>query len=194
MKKLLIVLAIIIASGFYAQKINAQEEKSNVVKLSLSNLALVTPTLFYERAIAEKSSLQLGAFYTGASAGETKFTGWAVMPEYRFYPGSKGAPQGFFVAPFFKYQSYSLSSDVTDASTTYTAKASLNGLGGGLVIGGQWLLGGVVALDTYIGPSINKWGVSYEDNATEEDFDFSIFKSDGVAVGVRFGVSLGFAF
>jgi hypothetical protein len=200
MKKLTsFIAALVITGSFSVFSLNAQEEapsKQNVVKLSISNLIVVTPTLFYERVLNEKSSIQGGAFFTGFTAGDTRFSGIAIMPEYRLYPGSKNAPNGFFLAPFIKYQNFTLKADeISDIDgNTYEAKASLNGIGGGVVIGSQWLVGNAFVIDTYIGPSLNNWSTSYKDNSSSEDFDFSIFNSSGVGFGVRFGVSLGFAF
>lgn len=192
MKKVLLVIAAAIVSMSVSTVDVKAQEKENVVKLSLSNLIVVTPTLFYEKVLNEKSSAQLGAYFTGFSAGDTKFSGIGFMPEYRFYPGSKGAPQGFFVAPFLKYQNYSLKA--TENINNIEAKASITGIGGGAVIGAQFLLGNVVALDMYIGPSVSSWSANYEDNVSEDQFNTSILKTDGVGVGVRFGVSLGFGF
>jgi hypothetical protein len=175
--------------------LKAQENKKNVVTLSLSNLVLVTPTIYYERAIGEKISLQLGAYYTGAKSSGVKFAGLGVIPEFRLYPGSYGAPRGFYFAPFAKYQNYSLTTTVDNLAVSYDAKATLSGIGGGVIIGGQIYVADVVVLDVFIGPSFTGWSTTYKDNATEDDFgSISMIKFDGTSVGIRFGISLGFGF
>ncbi len=175
--------------------LKAQDNKKNVVTLSLSNLVIITPTLYYERAIGEKTSLQLGAYYTALERNDVKFAGLGVIPEFRFYPGSYGAPRGFYFAPFAKYQNYSLSTTVDNLAVSYDAKATLSGIGGGVIIGGQVYVADVVVLDVFIGPSFTSWSTKYKDNSTEDDFgSISMIKFDGSNVGVRIGISLGFGF
>lgn len=194
-QKLMIVVVAVFALSFFSSKSDVKAQvKENVVTLSISNLIVATPTLYYERALSDKNSAKLGLFYTTYKAGDTKYSGLGIMPEYRIYPGSKDAPSGFYFAPFLKYQNFSLKSDYTDLGVPYEAKASLSGIGGGLIVGNQWLFGDVVALDLFIGPSLASWSVNYKDNANEEYFDFAIFNTSGLGVGVRFGISLGFGF
>ena len=194
--KFIFIILVLFSLAVLSNNSYAQENKQNVVTLSISNLALITPTIYYERVIADKTSLQLGLYYTGAKSSGVKFTGLGVVPELRFSPGSKGAPRGFYFAPFAKYQNYSLSTTVDIAGIpSYDAKATLSAIGGGLIIGNQFIIGDVVALDIFIGPSIASWSTKYKDNSTEDDFgDISMIRLDGTGVGVRFGISLGFGF
>ncbi len=194
--KFFLIILILFSIVALNNNLKAQDNKQNVITLSITNLALVTPTLYFERAIGEKTSLQLGAYYTGAKSNDVKFTGLGIIPELRFYPGAKGAPRGFYFAPFLKYQNYSISTTVSDVYLgIYDAKATLTGIGGGLIIGNQFIIGDVVALDLFIGPSIANWSAKYKDNATESDFgDVSMINFEGTGVGVRLGISLGFAF
>jgi hypothetical protein len=194
--KILFIILVLFGVIALNNNLKAQDNKQNVLTLSITNLALVTPTLYYERVIGEKSSLQLGAYYTGAKSSDVKFAGLGIIPEFRFYPGKKGAPRGFYFAPFVKYQNYSISTTVNDMILgTYDAKATLSAIGGGLVIGNQFIIGDVVALDLFIGPSVANWSAKYKDNSSESDFgDVSMINFEGTGVGVRFGISLGFAF
>jgi hypothetical protein len=194
--KFLLVILVLFGVITLNNNLNAQNNKENVLTLSITNLALVTPTLYYERVVGEKTSLQLGAYYTGAKSSGVKFGGLGIIPEFRFYPGGKGAPRGFYIAPFLKYQNYSISKNVDDLILgTYDAKATLTAIGGGLIIGNQFIIGDVVALDLFIGPSIANWSAKYKENATESDFgDVSMINFEGTGVGVRLGISLGFAF
>jgi hypothetical protein len=194
--KFLLVIVVLFGVIALNNDLKAQDNKENVLTLSITNLALVTPTLYYERVIGDKTSLQLGAYYTGAKSSGVKFGGLGIIPEFRFYPGGKGAPRGFYLAPFLKYQNYSISTTVDDLVVgTYDAKATLTAIGGGLIIGNQFIIGDVVALDLFIGPSIANWSAKYKDNSTESDFgDVSMINFEGTGVGVRLGISLGFAF
>ena len=117
MKKILIsLLALAI---LFPVAINAQ--KTNVVKTSLTSIFLNTGVLAYEKAINEDMALQLGVYYTGASALDAKFSGFAITPEYRYYLSSdKVAPNGGFVAPYFRYQNFTLEDQSSGASATFT--------------------------------------------------------------------------
>ncbi len=195
--KFILIVLVLLSMVLPNNNLKAQENKKNVVTLSLSNLALITPTIYYERAIGEKTSLQLGAYYTGIKLSGAKLAGLGVIPEFRFYPGSYGAPRGFYCAPFVKYQNYSISKTVDDiiGGSSYDAKVTVSGIGGGLIIGGQVYVADVVVLDLFIGPSVTSWSAKYKGNATEEDFgSITGVKFDGSNVGIRFGLSLGFGF
>ena len=195
--KFILIILVLFSLVALNNNLKAQETKKNVVTLSLSNMVLVTPTIYYERAIGEKTSIQMGGYYTGAKSSGVKFAGLGVIPEFRFYPGSYGAPRGFYCAPFAKYQNYSISTTVDDliGGSSYDAKATLSGIGGGLIIGGQVYVADVVILDLFIGPSFTSWSTNYKGDATEDDFgSVSMIKFDGSSVGIRFGLSLGFGF
>jgi len=120
-----------------------------------------------------------------ASVGDTRFRGLGITPEYRFYLSeNKDAPAGFYVGPFLRYQNFNVSDELS------TAEGSLSTFGGGVLIGGHWLFKEKFSLDTFIGPSYASGNLSVEDNASEESFDIGFF--DGF--GVRFGVTIGYAF
>ena len=145
-----------------------------------------TGSFFYERVITEKSTAQLGFFYTGWSIEGTRLRGFGITPEYRFYvSNSKQAPQGFFVAPFLRYQNLELSLD------SGSNKGTLTSFGGGLAIGGQWIFSDIISLDIFGGPNYNARNFKSTTNGTtEEDFTLTGFGS----FGFRFGVTVGFAF
>ncbi len=159
--------------------------QSNVVKLNLFSPIVKTVSVFYENAFAEDKSAQLGFFYTGTSIGDTKFTGFGITPELRFYLGSTAAPEGFFVAPFVRYQNFDLTEEITDS------KATLSNIGGGLLIGKQWLFKEKIALDAFIGPSYVSGSVKVKTTGTDEGV-FETGVLDGF--GVRAGLAIGIAF
>lgn len=183
--------------SLFSQKINAQEveERKNVIKVNYLSPILSTLSLFYERTIAPKTSLQLGLAYTSASIGsgdsKTTLSGFAITPEVRFYFSEKGAPRGFFIAPFLRNQNFTLKSTGTAFSgVNIDYKATYTSFGGGAVIGGQWLFGGRVSLDVWGGPSYNAGTFKYEGGATESNFTISGFNG----FGFRFGSTIGVAF
>ncbi len=171
-KTILVValLASILSSGAKAQDTKAQD-RPNVLKINIFALPLQNFSFQYERAFTHKSSLALGFSFmpsrnlpsvlTNAdSSGTLKrmtISGFSFTPEYRWYPGSEdGAPNGFYLAPYLRYAKYSLNSTVTytdnTSGKTYAnpVSASYGGIGGGLMIGAQWLIKGKFSIDWWI--------------------------------------------
>lgn len=190
----LLTLFILIAA---TSNIFAQERK-NVVKVNLWSFAAATFNFAYERALNEKTSVQLDAAYTGVSSGGTKYSGYQIQPEVRFYFSEKGAPSGFYVAPFARYRSLGLSVTAPEydsygnpTGNTTTDKMTWNSVGGGLVVGGQWLFGGRVALGVFGGPAYYAHSFKYDGNATQDNFTI---KGGTGGFSFRSGLTLGVAF
>jgi hypothetical protein len=188
----LLTLFILIAT---TSKIFAQERK-NVVKMNLFSLAAATFNFAYERALNEKTSVQLDVAYTGVSSGGVKYSGYQIQPEVRFYFSQKGAPSGFYLAPFARYRSLGVSAQAADVDaygnvTTVTDKMTWNSVGGGLVLGGQWLLGGRVALGVFGGPAYYAHSFKYEGSANSSNFNI---KGGTGGFSFRSGLTLGVAF
>jgi hypothetical protein len=191
MKKLF--LAIILIVGIFVSNLSqAQDGPKNIVKINFLSPIVSTASLFYERVISESSSVQLGLLYTGAGigSGDTKTTirGFAITPEFRYYLSEKGAPQGFFIAPYLRYQNYELTAK--DAQTSTDEKATFSGFGGGVLVGGQWIFKQRISLEVFGGPGYTSRNVKYEGTATEEDFTFGGLSG----VTFRFGATIGVAF
>lgn len=186
MKNLFLTLCLVAltVSGF------AQTEKRNVIKTNLLSPFLSAAHLNYERGLSEKTSAQLGLMYLfGVNQGDTKFNGFGVTPEFRFYP-SGNATQGFFLALSPRYQSYNLEATVDDGNgNSTTSKATLSAVGAGLLIGSQWHFGEAVTLELYGGPSYNAGNVKVE-SGSEDDFNTGL----GSGFGLRFGLMIGIAF
>lgn len=174
MKKLLLVAAIFSGTSVFAQQ--------NVLKLNILSPIVKTINVSYEHVLTTESSFQFGFFYTGYSDNDTKFSGFGLTPEYRFYLSESEAPAGVYVAPFVRYQKF----DLTEESTT--SKGTFSAFGGGIVIGRHWIFKERVSLDLFLGPQY----VSGNTKVTsgENDFDTEVF--DGF--GLRAGLTLGIAF
>lgn len=152
----------------------APARSMNVIKINVSQLTSLKFEGQYERALGQKISIALGANLaasrnlpkqytksdpTGALAS-FKSTSWALTPELRWYPGSKkGAPNGFYIAPYAKFRKSNLESDVpypyTDLNgqvitKTISMSGSYTGLGFGMLIGSQWIIGKHFSIDWYI--------------------------------------------
>lgn len=164
---------------------SAQAQKKNGIKANILSPLMRTASLFYEHTLNENSSINIGFLYTGMTPGDTKIRGWALTPEYRFYLGNNPAPDGFYVAPYVRYQVLNFTEDITESNS----EGDLTGFGGGLLIGRQWLFKDVVTFDLFFGPSYTSanWDVKSGD---ETDFDSDSWEG----FGLRAGVTLGFRF
>jgi hypothetical protein len=176
MKKILSILIL----GFVCSYATAQ---SNVIKFNIFAPIVKTANFQYERAFGNKS-FQLGAFYTGFSPETTKFSGFGITPEMRFYLGDTDAPEGFFAAPFLRYQSFT----IEETDPDFEAKGTFSAIGGGFIIGKQWIFKERVALDMFIGPSYNSGKVKAESGDTGS-LDAGTFDGFGVRFGVCFGLA-----
>lgn len=121
MKKLLLGLSM----SFCMLSTIAQD---NNVKLNLLNVTYGDLRFGYERTLNENLSLQanigvliprklpvdvfdeesLEAEYGGGIDLSSKVGGTNFSFELRYYPGSKGAPRGFYLAPYFKHNHWKL--------------------------------------------------------------------------------------
>lgn len=175
-------LTLIIASLCIIMSVNAQDVKQNIIKANLFSPLVRTGSFFYERVLNEDMSLQLGFFYSGASISDAKFRGFGITPEFRYYLSeSKPAPSGIFVAPYLRYQSFDISSEIDNGTATFSA------MGGGLLVGAQRLLKNAISIEAFIGPSYSNVNVKLTEGS--DDFDLGFF--DGF--GVRFGFTVGIA-
>ncbi len=156
----------------------AQDEK-NTIKINPLSALIGVGSVFYERKVDENSSIQLGVAYTGLKLDDVKFNGVAITPEYRFYFKQK-AISGVYVAPYLRYQNYNVKSG--------NDEGSYNSIGGGALIGRQWVYGSGFTLDLFFGPSYNSGDYKVK-SGTEPEFKGGI---DGI--GIRTGIALGFGF
>jgi len=192
-KLLPVIVSVSIFLNISADNLRAQDNKNNIVKFSLTNLIWATPTLFYERTVGSKTSLQIGGYYSMTTYDGTHRRGIGVMPEFRFYPGKKGASRGFYLAPFLKYQNYDLYKDQIESGIPVRYEANSTGMGGGLLLGGQFLIGNLVVLDLYLGPSVVSWNTDYKDDASADIYTWADCDT-GTSLLVRTGISIGVAF
>jgi len=156
----------------------------NAIKINPLSLIFATGNVAYERAVNQNQSFQLGIFYSGVSLSGLKYSGLGITPEYRIYfAGHKEALNGVYVAPFVRYQNFSLKEKETNDKASYTS------IGGGATIGWEksWASGFV--LDIFAGPTYNSG--KFKDNSSEDEFDIS---SGFQGFTIRTGITLGFSF
>jgi hypothetical protein len=184
------------------------KQKQHVIKFNVVGVLTGQYQLAYEHGLNDKMSLQLSAGYISLSSSQTwdassyssTTSGFIIVPEFRYYFSEM--PKKFYVAPFARIRS--TTEKLTDTSSpigkdvSYTNKTL--SIGGGVVLGGQFLIADAVAVDIFIGPQYkSRSSKRTYDNAavTDDDFNskFVSFKiKDKAGVGVRFGVNIGFAF
>ncbi|PLW91789.1 MAG: hypothetical protein C0592_13865 [Marinilabiliales bacterium] len=195
MKKISVLVVFALLLGFGKMSF-AQE---NAIKLNIFSLAIGTYNVAYERAINDMNTAQLGVFYlnwgTGSGDYKTTFTGLGITPEFRHYFDE--SLYGFYVAPFLRIQSYTLSQDYDDIDTlgnfvTRTAKGNLMTFGGGVVAGHQWVLGEHFTIDLFLGPQYSAGTAKVSDDSDDPDYEFSTGAFSGF--GIRWGMTFGFAF
>lgn len=184
-----------------------------VLKINPLSLFAVTANLQGEYAFNEKMSAQLGVYVGsvnlgfGASGAEggVGYTWFGITPEFRYYASHarKEAPAGLYLGPFLRYRSVGTSYEgsVYDPDTqTYTTadvSANINAIGGGVLLGYQFLFGDVFALDMFIGPQYSRASTSFKVECTNCDGDEMVDEEAGLSfggVGVRAGLAIGIAF
>lgn len=168
--------------------------QTNAFKVNLLSPLFKTGSFFYEHKLNDASSLQLGGLMTYWGMGsDTKISGFALTPEYRRYlSNDKQALEGFYVAPFLRYQQLGLSNtSAQDDGTELTTKATLRTIGGGVVVGHQWVYRGRVTLDTFFGPSYNANAVKLkaDDGTAGGTFDVGSFQGFSLRTGITLGVA-----
>jgi hypothetical protein len=184
----LIMKRTLLAVAMAACAFGAQAQKQNAIKANLFSPLAKSGSFFYERKVADNKSAQLGVGFTAYSKDGVKLSGIFFTPEFRFYLSGE-AMNGFYVGPFARYQSLKIEDKSSEEYGGTADKATLTTIGGGVVVGRQWMFGDIVTLDIFGGPSLNSGTVKYDDGAgnTTIPGNFSGF-------GARVGITLGIAF
>ncbi len=150
----------------------------NNVKMNLSSLALNNYSFYLERSLSKKVSFSLGYRTMPSSLlgdlpaikkasekfsdGDELFDGInsitasnkAYTGEFRFYGGKKPGARGFYLSLYGRYTDIKLDYDYTyeaqNGPYSIPIKSSFKGIGGGLMIGAQWLIAKRVTFDWYV--------------------------------------------
>jgi hypothetical protein len=159
---LALICTLVILTGL-AQDIT---EHKNVINLGLGGLAIGNVSLNYERTFSDSRAASLTAGFLvprnlpsviydniseeGNWDADNKLSGFFVMPEYRFYPSYKIAPEGFYIAPFLRLNHYTLDigGDFDDVTAEITGK--IVGIGGGVQFGMHWVIKERVSIDFFM--------------------------------------------
>ncbi|MES2777415.1 MAG: DUF3575 domain-containing protein [Bacteroidota bacterium] len=159
-------------------KNSSEKQPRNLFKMNLPGIALKTYSFQYERVLTKRISLALGygtmpkgpvplkSTLLKALADEDpelkeileklQTSNYTITPELRFYLGKKGYGRGFYLAPYYRYGSFTVSDFVVNYENNMGVKNSINLSGkltsntGGILIGAQASLGKHIGLDFWI--------------------------------------------
>jgi len=178
------------------------QAQTNVLKVDIFQPISNTLALSFEHKLNETSSFQIGLAGTFGYKEDTYISfvtpydgvstsGFAITPEYRFYLSEKHpALEGFYVAPFLRYQYLS---QTGPSSTGSSYSASLNSLGLGLTVGRHWIFKHRFSLDLFAGPGYTFVEVSSDQPGyTPNQSDFVGYYDNNY--DLRGGVTFGLAF
>lgn len=158
--------------------------QSNTIKLNLPSLGYGVVGLTYEKALGDKTSvelgIQVGAISASVDAESVSLSAIGGMVMYKFYLSQKESPRGVYVGPKVNYLSVS-------GKNTADEKGTANVFTAGVLFGSQWIFGksdsGFV-LDVGIGFSY--FNLSLSENLSS-DFTFDGIGPDGrLAIGYAF--------
>lgn len=149
------------------------EAPKNVIKLNATQLIARNVSFQYERGFHKNLSGALGfsvlmkrqapSFFgdedpSGEGLRSPQLKGFAITPEFRFYPGRKEerqAPHGFYLGLYYRYAKYTYTSSYTEyfkngKTYSYDLEAIYKGGTAGLMMGSQWLIGKHFSFDWWI--------------------------------------------
>jgi hypothetical protein len=185
--------------------------KDNAIKLPLVGLFGGQYQLAYERALTDKITVNLSGGYIHRTSSQSwdydRYTavtsGFLVVPEARYY--FKESMKGMYLGLFGRYKSTTQkltdkSDDLMYGGTDVSRETKTSSIGGGVVFGIQFLIADAFVIDMFMGPTVKSGSpkTTYN-NAGVTDLDFESkfldFKfADNSNVGLRAGVSVGYAF
>lgn len=150
--------------------------KKNMIKMNVSALVIKTFSVQFERAINPKTTVAANAHFmpygnlpfknTVAKAASMDYVNFnnfkagnaGLNIELRYYVGSKGAFNGFYIGPYIGYNHYKVSLPINytsvlnegEVSKTDVFKGNINTYTWGLQIGSQFKLSKSLYLDWWI--------------------------------------------
>lgn len=179
-----ILAAAFLSASATAMAQNAPSEDSanqnryrDILKINVTSLPLKNFHVQYEYILSRRVSLALGGRLMPTSAipfkslvldavgdddqdtkdliNKSRIGNIAITPEVRFYLG-KGYGKGFYIAPYYRYATFSTNTVTLNFSEANGPKRSVNlsgemtGHTGGVMLGAQWFLGKHLTLDWWI--------------------------------------------
>ncbi|MFT4660883.1 MAG: hypothetical protein ACI8XB_001152 [Patiriisocius sp.] len=145
------------------------------------------PTFFFEEEVDDALEII------------NRVSGFAITPEYRFYTGNNGAPRGFYIAPYLRYSKYSVEFSDKVEGENYEVTGGVSTFGGGVQFGAQWLVSDAFVIDLYfLGLGADRHNVFIEYSSDDENTDYEQLAndidedlSDATIIGSRFSTEHG---
>ncbi len=151
----------------------------NIIKTNLSSIALANYSLTYERMLTRKISASVGYRFmpsthiTQSPLGEKvmdivaeegddlssqldklQMSGSAVTLEFRVYTGKRPGAKGFYAGLYGRYASfkydYPYDFEKPSGTTLVPLKGNSRGIGGGVILGGQFMIAKRLVVDLFI--------------------------------------------
>lgn len=164
--------------------------QQNVIKLGIVDL--MKYNIGYERAVNEDQSFQINIAILPSKDVpdqllpddvkelnlDSKFSGYSILPEYRFYYSKKDSPRGFYLAPYLKYSKYTGTYIDNYSGANYQVEGNYSSVGLGLQLGVQWIISDAFTIDWYFaGFEIDRDAFSLEFTTDAENVNFEKVKS-----------------
>lgn len=140
MKTKFLSIASFLMLFFMASNLSGQ----NVVKVNPIGLAFGSLNGGYETFLSDNTSLYLKANFYSRSLVGTRYTGFGVGGEYRFYLSDNDRPKGLYAGPIANVGFIGTNSDFIDNYTLITV---------GGIIGYQWVFSEKFTVEVNIGPA-----------------------------------------
>lgn len=228
MKKLFWI-ALLSGTTLFAQQRYGHNSSTGLIKTNPLGVFVGQYQMAYEHTLTDHITLQLSLGYIGGS-GESgsasldgknysydiESSGFIAIPEVRYY--FKGdAPEGFYMAALARYRHKE--KDLTDSSNgtegidqNLSRTKTIKAVGGGAVLGYQWIMNNGFVLDLFSGFTFKNRTVTYTynnsalnapdpdpkyDSVGDRLFDekYIGFTSDDKKGGAfRFGINIGYKF
>ncbi len=196
MKRTLLIIAtlfVVLTSGM---------AQNHIVKLGIPSLLYGRANLNYEFVLNDKTSLNLRAgaqfprnFPVDAVLQEDpndefrinsgKWNAYGFTPSYRIYFGKNNpAPQGFYVSPYVSYNKNTVTVDMeyddgAQISVPATMKVGYSGIGGGVMIGNQWVINESFVIDfNYFGIGYGLQTIAMKFSSSDPSVDYDQLKDE----------------
>lgn len=160
------------------QKKEVHNPARNFIKTNVTGILLKNYSLQYERILSRKFSIAVQYRSMPATAipfqklilkavgdedpdtkkiiEDFRLSNYAITPEVRFYASRKGYGRGFYIAPFYRYASFTTNdlnvfyTDENDIESSIKLSGKLNTNSGGVLFGVQSFLGKHIVLDLWL--------------------------------------------
>ena len=166
--------------------------QKNAIKIGGGGLFYGKYSLKYERVVADNKSFQMsfGLLPSRSLPSDinedfddlnldNKLSGYSLSPEFRFYTGKKGAPRGFYIAPYFRMSEYKFEFGSTFDDVKTKVDGSYFTVGAGAQLGVHWIISKRISLDWYfIGLGADHNTLKVDFYAQESGIDFEEFEDD----------------